>query len=157
MVEFRCKNCATRYSALDSRAGETTTCEQCGHTIEIPYPPLELSQEVTEGGSVVYRHEQGSQEQPLATGDQANIKLISTHVETHVGKIDNVLHERHLRHRLIDFLGSERRLNALDGLVFVSILASDFLYTRVPMTLAHHAAMAFLAFGFAPDPGPEMH
>jgi len=93
MVEFRCKNCATRYSALDSRAGETTTCEQCGHTIEIPYPPLELSQEVTEGGSVVYRHEQGSQEQPLATGDQANIKLISTHVETHVGKIDNVLHE----------------------------------------------------------------
>jgi voltage-gated potassium channel len=37
-------------------------------------------------------------------------------------EIDNVLQERRLRNRLIGFLGSETRLNLLDGFVFVSIL-----------------------------------
>jgi voltage-gated potassium channel len=37
-------------------------------------------------------------------------------------EIDNVLQERRLRNRLIDWLGSEARLNLLDGFVFVSIL-----------------------------------
>lgn len=37
-------------------------------------------------------------------------------------EVDNVLQERYLRERLIGLLGSERRLNLLDGLVFVSIV-----------------------------------
>lgn len=37
-------------------------------------------------------------------------------------EIDNVLQERLLRGRLVDLLGSERRLNLLDGLVLVSIV-----------------------------------
>ena len=39
-----------------------------------------------------------------------------------VKEIDNVLQERHLRDRLIAFLGSERRLNYLDGAVLLSII-----------------------------------
>lgn len=93
MIEFRCKMCATRYSVLESRAGETTNCEHCGQVIEVPYPPLELPQEVTEGGSVVYRHEQGSHDPSLVSGDEANIGLVSSHIEAHIGKIDGVLHE----------------------------------------------------------------
>jgi voltage-gated potassium channel len=37
-------------------------------------------------------------------------------------EIDHVLQERHLRTRVIDLLGSERRIMAVDALVFVSIL-----------------------------------
>ena len=53
-------------------------------------------------------------------------------------------------------MAADRQFLGLLHIVLPSNLASDFLYTRVPMTLAHHAATAFLAFGFAPDPGPEM-
>jgi voltage-gated potassium channel len=43
-------------------------------------------------------------------------------LEKRLKEIDNVLHERHMRDRLVRLLGSERRLNLVEGFVFISIV-----------------------------------
>ena len=93
MIEFRCSSCGHRLQAKPDHAGETTTCEQCQAQTEVPFPPLELPQEVTDGGSVVYRHEPGMRDWEPAIGSDANIELISNHIQEHIGKVDGVLHE----------------------------------------------------------------
>lgn len=92
-IEFRCPECATRYKVKESLAGRETKCKKCGEKLIVPYPPLELPDEVTEGGSTVYRHEAGQREFQPAVGDDANIERISDHIERHIGKIENVFHE----------------------------------------------------------------
>lgn len=56
-IEFRCDPCATRYQVNEDRAGQKTVCERCGAEWEVPFPPLEIPEEVTRGGSVLHRHE----------------------------------------------------------------------------------------------------
>ncbi|HSR34336.1 MAG TPA: ion transporter [Anaerolineae bacterium] len=63
---------------------------------------------------------------PIATEQsQETINRLSAEwnrLRKRLREIDNVLQERHLRNRLIGVLGSEARLNFLDGIVFVLIL-----------------------------------
>jgi len=93
MIDCRCKSCGTRNSFEEEFAGKMAACSSCDKSIEVPFPPLDLPVEVTEGGSVVYRHEPGKRDLDPAIGEDANIELISKHIEEHIGKIDGVFHE----------------------------------------------------------------
>lgn len=92
-IKFRCRACGTRYSVKQSKAGKTTDCKKCGSHMEVPYPPLELPEEVTTGGAVIHRHEPGQRDFEPAVGDEQNIQLITDHVEKHIGEINGVFHE----------------------------------------------------------------
>lgn len=92
-IQFRCDECGTRYKVKETLAGRETKCKKCGADLTVPYPPLELPSEVTEGGSTVYRHEAGSRDFQPATGDEENIKRISEHIASHLGDVDHVFHE----------------------------------------------------------------
>ncbi|WP_372894484.1 suppressor of fused domain protein [Stieleria sp.] len=92
-VEFRCPKCAKRYKASETHSGKKTRCGGCGETIEVPFPPLEIPDEVTDGGSTVYRHEARSREFELAIGDSENIERVEAHIAEHVGEVDSVWHE----------------------------------------------------------------
>ena len=75
-VEFRCPKCAKRYKTSEEHSGKKTKCSECGEIIEVPFPPLEIPDEVTDGGSTVYRHEARSREFEMAIGDGENIERI---------------------------------------------------------------------------------
>lgn len=92
-VEFRCPQCAKRYKTSDAHSGKKTRCGGCGETIEVPFPPLEIPDEVTDGGSTVYRHEARSREFELAIGDSENIERVEAHIAEHLGEVDSVWHE----------------------------------------------------------------
>ncbi|WP_201743786.1 suppressor of fused domain protein [Roseiconus nitratireducens] len=92
-VEFRCPKCAKRFKTSDSNSGRTTACSRCGETIEVPYPPLEIPDEVTSGGSTVYRHEARSREFEVAIGDEQSIRRIDAHIEKYIGEVNSVWHE----------------------------------------------------------------
>ncbi len=92
-IDFRCDKCAARYSVDEELAGTSQICKQCKVEMTIPFPPLELPEEVTEGGSTVYRHEAGDREFQPAFGEEQNIAAISAHIEKHIGPVENVLHE----------------------------------------------------------------
>lgn len=92
-IEFRCEQCATRYEVNDQLSGERTNCKKCKAELVVPYPPLELPDEVTTGGSVVYRHEAGTRDFILAAGDLQNVEQISNHIERHVDTVECVFHE----------------------------------------------------------------
>lgn len=49
--------------------------------------------EITPGGSHVFRHQPREHEPALAQGDPAVIDAVSAHVERHIGPIEHVLHE----------------------------------------------------------------
>ena len=59
----------------------------------MPYPPLEIPDEVTDGGSTVYRHEARSRDFEMAIGDSENIERIDAHISKHIGPVANVWHE----------------------------------------------------------------
>jgi len=90
MIEFRCQSCRANYKVKDKYGGKISKCKKCGEKIEIPYPPLELPDEVTEGGSVVHRHEARMRDFEMAVGDSENIEKISDHIEKHIGPIEMV-------------------------------------------------------------------
>lgn len=93
-VEFRCGACAKRYKVHEKHSGKKIACKACGEPLEIPYPPLELPEEVTAGGSTVYRHEaRPMREMELAVGDDGNIELIDAHITKHIGPVESVWHE----------------------------------------------------------------
>ncbi|WP_220498234.1 suppressor of fused domain protein [Rhodopirellula sp. JC639] len=92
-VEFRCPKCAKRYKTSEAHSGKKTKCSGCGETIEVPYPPLEIPDEVTDGGSTVYRHEARSREFELAIGDGENIERVEAHIAKHIGEVESVWHE----------------------------------------------------------------
>jgi hypothetical protein len=50
-------------------------------------------EEISAGGSRIYRHEPKESEPELAQGDEALIEAVGDHVERHVGPIARVLHE----------------------------------------------------------------
>jgi hypothetical protein len=50
-------------------------------------------EEISAGGSRIYRHEPKESEPELAQGDEALIEAVGDHVEQHVGPIARVLHE----------------------------------------------------------------
>lgn len=93
MIEFRCKSCGKLRSAEESAAGQSTACEHCNAKMETPFPPLELPQEITAGGSVVHRHEPGMRDREPTQGSDSNIERISQHIEEHIGEIEGVWHE----------------------------------------------------------------
>lgn len=93
MIEFRCESCGKRRTADDTLAGQLSKCEHCDKAMETPYPPLELPQEVTAGGSVVHCHEPGMREWEPAKGNDLNIERITQHIEEHIGQVDGVFHE----------------------------------------------------------------
>ncbi len=93
MIECRCKLCGTQSSFTEELAGQTVACPNCKQNMEVLFPPLDLPQEVTEGGSVVYHHEPSFRELEPAIGEDANIELISNHIQEHIGDIGGVFHE----------------------------------------------------------------
>ena len=93
MIPIRCKACSQRFEVDDELAGQEIDCNACGETIEIPYPPLELPEEVTEGGSVVHRHEDVRREFEIAVDNEENINRISNHIEKHLAPVATVFHE----------------------------------------------------------------
>ena len=92
-VEFRCNACAKRYKVDEKYSGKKTKCKACGEAMEIPFPPLELPDEVTTGGSTVYRHESRMRDIEVAVGDSENIELIDAHIKKHIGPVEMVFHE----------------------------------------------------------------
>ncbi len=92
-VEFRCESCTKRYKVDEKYSGKKIKCKSCGQAIEIPYPPLELPDEVTAGGSTVYRHESRMRDFEMAIGDSENIELIDAHITKHIGPVEKVFHE----------------------------------------------------------------
>src|SRR5687768_8233044 len=50
-------------------------------------------EEISPGGSRIFRHEELEAEPELAMGDGELLEAVSDHVERHVGPIDEVLHE----------------------------------------------------------------
>lgn len=92
-VEFRCNACAKRYKVDEKFSGKKTKCKACGEEMEIPFPPLEIPDEVTSGGSSVHRYEARMRDLELAAGDSENIELIDAHIEKHIGPVDTVFHE----------------------------------------------------------------
>jgi len=92
-VEFRCPSCAKRFKTSDKNSGRSTTCSACGESIEVPFPPLEIPDEVTSGGSTVYRHEARSRDFEIAIGDEQTIERIDAHIHQHIGKVSSVWHE----------------------------------------------------------------
>jgi hypothetical protein len=61
--------------------------------MEVPYPPLEIPDEVTDGGSTVYRHEARSRDFEMAVGDSDNIERIDAHITQYIGPVESVWHE----------------------------------------------------------------
>ena len=92
-IEFRCNNCGTRYKVKEELAGKKTRCKKCEQPLEVPFPPLELPREVSEGGSTIYRYEERASDLQLAIGDEENIEVISNHIEKHIGEVKMVFHE----------------------------------------------------------------
>jgi hypothetical protein len=100
------------------------------------------------------------------TGTEQTLETINRlsaeweHLRKRLKEIDGVLQERRLRNRLIRFLGTERRLNLLDGSVFLSILVVvtmtlvDLLVPNLPgsviegITIADTAICIFLLSDF---------
>lgn len=50
-------------------------------------------EEISAGGSRIYRHEAPAGEPEIAHGDEQLIEAVSAHVERHIGPIERVLHE----------------------------------------------------------------
>jgi hypothetical protein len=50
-------------------------------------------EEISAGGSRIYRHDAPAGEPEIAHGDEALIEAVSEHVERHIGPIERVLHE----------------------------------------------------------------
>ena len=93
MFEFRCESCGHQTAVEETMAGTTTVCEHCQVTMQIPFPPLELPQQVTSGGSVVHLHEPAMSSWQPALGNDTHIERIADHIETHLGEIETVWHE----------------------------------------------------------------
>ena len=91
--EFRCPACTKLYKVDEKFAGKKTKCKACGKPMEVPYPPLELPDEVTTGGSTVYRHEARMRDFELAVGNEEHIDLIDAHITKHIGPVESVWHE----------------------------------------------------------------
>ncbi|MFT7643136.1 MAG: putative Zn finger-like uncharacterized protein [Pirellulaceae bacterium] len=86
-IEFRCPDCRQKYSIVDDFAGKTVRCRKCEKSLEVPFPPLELPEERSAGGSLIYRHEGGDRDIEVATGDGENIERIADHIEKHLGPV----------------------------------------------------------------------
>ncbi|KAA5539933.1 suppressor of fused domain protein [Roseiconus nitratireducens] len=54
---------------------------------------MEIPDEVTSGGSTVYRHEARSREFEVAIGDEQSIRRIDAHIEKYIGEVNSVWHE----------------------------------------------------------------
>lgn len=85
-----CPQCGHGYRIKDELSGKKGKCETCGEAFVLE--PSE--EEVTSGGSTVYRHV-ARQEEDLepAHGDVELIEAVSDHFEKHVGPIAWVFHE----------------------------------------------------------------
>jgi len=89
-ILFRCFECDTKYKIGDDRAGKRIKCKKCGTIIQIPEKE---EHERSDDGTAIIRHELRNREFELAIGDSENIEAISDHIETHVGKVEQVFHE----------------------------------------------------------------
>ena len=112
MIRFSCPACGQTYKVKDEMAGKSAKCKKCEETMQVPQQSAPTSSgglddvggaalaetpddvnEVTEGGSVVYRHTSRARSPEVVEGDSANLERISSHIEQHLGEIDMVFHE----------------------------------------------------------------
>jgi len=93
VVEFRCPACTKRYKVDEKYSGKKTKCKACDQPMEVPFPPLELPEEVTAGGSTVYRHEARMRDFKPTVGEGDNIEAIDAHITKHIGPVKSVWHE----------------------------------------------------------------
>jgi hypothetical protein len=90
-IRFQCEACGKRYRVDDSKAGKTSNCKICGNPVEVPGSLF--SDELTEAGQPIFRHEAREREFQLAIGDDDSIDRISAHIEEHIGPVAGVFHE----------------------------------------------------------------
>ena len=87
-IVFRCDKCDARYRVNLDKAGFRATCRRCGNPIVVP-DPMPRDQ-VLDLPALQDRRQPSI---PLAPADPARMKLISAHIEEHIGPIDYVFHE----------------------------------------------------------------
>jgi hypothetical protein len=90
-IRFQCESCGKRYRVDESKAGKTSKCKICGKPVQVPGPPL--SDELTDAGQPIFRHEEREREFQLAFGDEDSIERIVAHIEQHIGSVAGVFHE----------------------------------------------------------------
>lgn len=61
-------------------------------------------EEMSAGGSIIYRHEAPESQPTYAEEDSAYLERVTRHVETHIGPVRNVLHEIVSTHVHLDIL-----------------------------------------------------
>lgn len=94
MKKIQCPHCATKYNVPESMAGKKVRCRKCGKIVRIPQKlQSDNEKEVSEGGSVIHRHQERKGGFKFASGDSENIERISNHIERHIGTPDSVFHE----------------------------------------------------------------
>ena len=88
-IVFRCDKCDARYRVDLVKAGCRATCRRCGGDIVVP-DPMPRDQ-VLDSPSLQDRRQPSI---ALPPPDPARTRLISEHIEEHIGPIDFVFHER---------------------------------------------------------------
>ena len=87
-IVFRCEKCGARYRVNLDKAGCRATCRRCGHSIVVP-DPMPRDQIL----DLPALQDQRLPSRPLSPPDPNRLRLISDHIETHLGPIDYVFHE----------------------------------------------------------------
>jgi hypothetical protein len=93
MISGQCPHCGADFQIDDKTTGEGIKCPACGQTCPAPGGKSPQEPERSRAGNPILRHAPRTSDFQLATGDEQSIELISEHIETHLGKITNVLHE----------------------------------------------------------------
>ncbi|MCA9063735.1 MAG: suppressor of fused domain protein [Planctomycetaceae bacterium] len=77
------------------RTGQSGKCQSCGAKIRVPEIDESVPDdvEVSQSGSVIWRHESRTIPFEPTEGDPDRIEQISAHIETHLGPVANVFHE----------------------------------------------------------------
>src|SRR5947209_261408 len=102
-IAFSCAACGRHYHVLERLAGQKLKCKGCGAGVEVPAPRRspEALVEARTGGSpggtaaegIVHRYAPRARDFRAAAGDAAAARAIAGHVEAHLGRVTNVLHE----------------------------------------------------------------
>jgi len=94
-IIFRCPECDCEIRVPRDRTGQSGSCQKCGELIRVPAVDESIPDdaEVSESGSIIWRHEARTIPFQPTTGDPEQIERISDHIEEHLGPIATVFHE----------------------------------------------------------------